>query len=63
MYYETWEKDAAPDDHSHDAAKKFMFGGKVSYGRARGDYTPLHIGHAISRGGIHWEKDPGNPEN
>jgi len=57
MYYETWQDPARP----RVVVKKSRFGGRISYDRPRGDYTTLHIGHAISRDGVRWIKDPENP--
>jgi hypothetical protein len=57
MYYETWQDPGEP----HAEVKPGRFGGRISYDRPRGDYTTLHIGHAISRDGIRWVKDPENP--
>jgi predicted GH43/DUF377 family glycosyl hydrolase len=57
IYYETWQDPGDP----HAAVKRNKFGGRISYDRPRGDYTTLHIGHAISRDGVRWVKDPENP--
>ena len=57
LYYETWEKPGA----ALVVKGKSKFGGRISYDRPTGDYTTLHIGHAISRDGVRWIKDPQNP--
>ena len=57
LYYETWEKPGA----ALAVKGKFNFGGRITYDRPTGDYMTLHLGHAISRDGVRWIKDPQNP--